>query len=247
MKYMVMECQYSYAIVLDEDGNFLTVANRNYQIGQMVTDVVPMHATPRTTTGTKRRGWIYSLTAVAACLALIVSMMFSMGQTAYASVFMTINPQVRIDVNRHDVVVGVEGTNTDGAAMVAEYNYRHKHLDLVMDELLDLAANMGYLSDGTEITITLKAEDTTWVATHESSLSQHVTAHLNDRFTPIVHMDDDDDPDNEWHGWDDDMDDPDDIYDDDHDEPDDDYDDEQDDDDDDGDDDDDEDVEDEDD
>ena len=34
MKYLVMECGLSYAVVLDQEGRFLKVANLNYQIGQ---------------------------------------------------------------------------------------------------------------------------------------------------------------------------------------------------------------------
>ena len=32
MKYLVMECHLSYAILLDEEGRFLPAANLNYQI-----------------------------------------------------------------------------------------------------------------------------------------------------------------------------------------------------------------------
>ena len=41
-KYIVMEFHLSYAVVLDEDGRFLKVANRHYQVGQTVTDVIEM-------------------------------------------------------------------------------------------------------------------------------------------------------------------------------------------------------------
>lgn len=40
MKYIVMECHFSYAVLLDENGKFLKAANRNYQVGQTVTDPV---------------------------------------------------------------------------------------------------------------------------------------------------------------------------------------------------------------
>ena len=47
MSYMVLECHPGYAVVLDEDGAFLKVANLHYEVGQMVTDVVPMQAAPK--------------------------------------------------------------------------------------------------------------------------------------------------------------------------------------------------------
>lgn len=40
MKYIVMECHFSYAVLLDENGKFLKAANRGYQVGQTVYDPV---------------------------------------------------------------------------------------------------------------------------------------------------------------------------------------------------------------
>ncbi len=40
MKYIVMECHLSYAVLLDEEGHFLKAANRGYQVGQTVYDPV---------------------------------------------------------------------------------------------------------------------------------------------------------------------------------------------------------------
>lgn len=40
MKYIVMECHFSYTVLLDENGKFLKAANRGYQVGQTVYDPV---------------------------------------------------------------------------------------------------------------------------------------------------------------------------------------------------------------
>ena len=40
MKYMVVECHLSYAVVLGEDGCFRKVANMRYEPGQMVTEIL---------------------------------------------------------------------------------------------------------------------------------------------------------------------------------------------------------------
>lgn len=47
MKYLVMECHPGYAVVLDENGRFLKVANRRYEVGQTVADVEPMKTPSR--------------------------------------------------------------------------------------------------------------------------------------------------------------------------------------------------------
>ena len=55
MKYIVMECHLSYAIVLDEEGHFFKVANRNYQVGQTVTNVIEMQIPPPVSDPCKRK------------------------------------------------------------------------------------------------------------------------------------------------------------------------------------------------
>jgi hypothetical protein len=40
MEYIVMECHFSYAVLLDEDGKFYKAANRSYEVGQRVKDPV---------------------------------------------------------------------------------------------------------------------------------------------------------------------------------------------------------------
>lgn len=105
MKYLVMECHLSYAVVLDEEGRFLKVANRHYEVGQTVTEVIEMQIPQAVPVKKKTNKWIYSLASMAACLVLMVTGVLQINQMPYASVYMTINPEVRIDVNRKDVVV----------------------------------------------------------------------------------------------------------------------------------------------
>ena len=63
----------------------------------------------------------------------------------YASVYMAINPEVRIDVNRRDTVVGLEGVNDDGEDLIDGYDFNKKQLELVLEELASRAIDMGYL------------------------------------------------------------------------------------------------------
>lgn len=190
MKYMVMECHLSYAVVLDEGGRFIKVANKNYDIGQMVTDVTEMQIPQEAEYSAKKRRlrWLYSAAAIAACLLLAFTAMFSMGRMTYASVYLTINPEVRIDVNRNDIVVGLEGTNEDGRTLIKDYSYEKKNLDLVMDELVDLAIDMGYLHEGGQITLTLDADNNEWVVTKGDALSTHLYEHLTEKFSVTIEI-----------------------------------------------------------
>jgi len=186
MKYLVMECRPAYAVVLGDDGAFRKVANLRYEVGQTVTDVIPLNlpeVAEQPKTNHKR--WISSFGAMAACLALVITSIFFTGQMPYASVYMTINPEVRIDVSRSDVVVGVEGMNADGAELLEGYDHRKKELDTVMDELVDRAIDMGYLHEGGKITLSLDGDEE-WILNHETHLNQHLNDHLTDKITVTI-------------------------------------------------------------
>ena len=153
-----------------------------------MTDVIEMQAPQIQPAAAKKRSpkWLYSLGAMAACLALVFTSLSWMGQTPYASVYMTINPEVRIDVNRSDRVVGLEGGNRDGADLIEGYKYRRKELDTVMDELVELAIRDGYLHEGGKVTLTLASEDDRWEVTHSDRLEQHLRETLDETLSVTI-------------------------------------------------------------
>lgn len=184
MKYLVMECHPAYAVVLSEDGRFLKAANLHYEVGQSVTEIIQLHL-PQTQPVKKKRVWPKTLGTLAACMAIAFGSLFYMNMTPCASVYMSINPEVRIDVNRKDKVLQVEGINEDGADLVAGYSHKGKELDLVMDELVDLAIDQGYLHEGGAITLSLDGDES-WTASHGDHLNQHLNAHLAEKITVTI-------------------------------------------------------------
>lgn len=185
MKYLVMECHPGYAVVLGGDGRFLKVANLHYEVGQTVTDVTEVTLPQRQPVSARRPGWVTQLGAMAACLVLVAAAALGYMQMPYASVYMTINPQVRIDVNRADRVLDVEGMNPDGAYLLHGYDPDRKALDTVMDELVDRAIDTGYLHEGGRITLELDGRES-WVNSHSDHLNTHLTEYLTDRITVTV-------------------------------------------------------------
>ena len=184
MTYMVVECHPGYAVVLDEAGNFLKVANRRYEVGQMLTEVLPMRAPSGRTAGR----WVAALTTAAACLALVLGLVLPNVRGPYASVYVKINPEVRIDVNRHDEVVGITGVNQDGIDLIEGYEYREKTLEAVTDELVDRAVQMGYLKTQGQITISLDSRDETWMETHSQSISHHLQTRLQEELAVTLQV-----------------------------------------------------------
>lgn len=188
MKYIVMECHFSYAVVLDEEGNFLKVANLHYEVGQIVSNVVEMQMSHHIPKANHVNRWMYSMVAVASCLVLMVTSVLQINQMTYASVYMTINPEVRIDVNRKDIVVGIEGVNVDGVDLIEGYNYQKKDLDLVVDELVDRAIDMGYLHKGGQISLVLDADSEEWVTSRSDTLTTHLNKHLGEKLSVIIEV-----------------------------------------------------------
>lgn len=179
-----MECHPGYAVVLDEEGKFLKVANCRYEVGQMVTEVVPMQEAPKKKVGK----WMSTIVAAAACLALVLGLALPGKYAPYASVYVKINPEVRIDVDKADMVVGLGGVNQDGAALIEGYDYHNKHLDVVTDELVDQAIEMGYLQPEGQITISLDSQDERWVQNHTEAISSHLQTHLQARIAVTIEV-----------------------------------------------------------
>ena len=186
MKYLVLECHPGYAVVLSEDGRFLKAANLRYEVGQTVSSIieVSLPQSQQQPVKTNNRRWVSNLAAMAACLVLMVTSFFY-GQLPYASVYMTINPEVRIDVNRSDRVLDVEGMNTDGEQLLTGYDPGRKELDAVMDELVDRAIDMGYLHEGGRIILSLDGSEA-WVSSHSSHLNDHLKEHLEETITVTI-------------------------------------------------------------
>ena len=188
MRYMVVECHLSYAVVLSEDGRFLKVANLHYEIGQVVSHVVEMRQPERQPESGRRVPvrWITSMAAAAACLTLVAVAALRVGSLPYGTIYMEINPDVRIDVDRKDRVVGLEGMNCDGEALVEDYSYRRKDLELVVDELVDRAIGMDYLHEGGEITLSFDGDDSQWVESRSEALPEQLAEYLDQKLTVTI-------------------------------------------------------------
>ena len=183
MKYIVMECHLSYAILLDENGRFIKAANLHYEPGQTVTDIIEMKESPARTIN---RRFNTILAVAIACFIFIITSYIN--HQTYASIFMVINPEVRVDVNRKNIVIGLEGINADGQNLIKDYSYHKKSLEPVMDELVDLAIEMGYLSNGEHVTLSFDTKDHDWVSNTGNGLQTHMKEHVADKISIHVEI-----------------------------------------------------------
>ena len=180
MKYLVMETHPAYAVVLDEEGRFLKAANLQYQVGDTVQHIVELRqARPRSPALWKP---LSGLAAAAACLCLVFFGYYQPNYTAYGTLRIQINPDVEMTVSRTDRVLDLEGLNADGEDLIEGYDYRGKNRETAAGELVERAIDMGYLSDGETVSITVTSADADWQAREE----QEAREDLEERYGQTI-------------------------------------------------------------
>ena len=183
MEYLVMECGLSYAVVLDQDGRILKVPNLGYTVGQSLKDVVLLPERPVRQQVLHKRIARWSALAACLCLLLLGSWVW---QSPIGTVRMQINPDVQMSVNRFDRVVALEGLNEDGTALIDGYRAYGQEMKTVSDELADRAMELGYLSAGGQITLTVDSEKGDWKTAAEELLLLELEVHFEQRVTVTV-------------------------------------------------------------
>lgn len=209
MSYLVMECRSGYAIVLDSEGRFLRVANMGYTVGQKLEEVVKeksvteksleeiMLEQPVTENAaaqqedaavssgmragrySRKHRWMTRILAAVACLCVLAFGTERLFLFPYGTVRIQINPDVIVSMNRFQYVVGVEGLNDDGKALIEDYHYFGKKALAVSGELTDRAKLLGYLAEGGEITLTVKGADGNWTMETEEVMVSGLQHHCS--------------------------------------------------------------------
>ena len=167
MNYLVMEVHPAYAVVLDEEGRFLKAANLRYQVGDTVRDIVELRRPKE-----KRPAlWkpLSGVAGLAACLCLVFFGYYQPNFTPYGALRIQINPDVELTLSRTDRVLELEGLNADGQILIAGYDYGGKDREDVTEELVERAIDMGYLSGGETVSITVTSADADWQAREEQA------------------------------------------------------------------------------
>ena len=162
-----MEVHPAYAVVLDEEGRFLKAANLRYQVGDTVRDIVELRH-PRE----KRPAlWkpLSGVAGLAACLCLVFFGYYQPNFTPYGALRIQINPDVELTLSRTDRVLELEGLNADGRILIEGYDYGGKDREDVTEELVERAIDMGYLSGGETVSITVTSADADWQAREEQA------------------------------------------------------------------------------
>ena len=188
MKYMVMECRPSYAILLDEEGCFKKAANLHYEVGQIVEDPVLMRDRAAAPGGFS--AWVRgAAAAAAACLVLFFGAGYYQNYMRPSSfIHMAINPKVQMDINRRGTVIEVSGENQDGEALISGYSARGKEKVEAAEELLERAMEMGFLKDGGTVSFAIDAPDEDIFQEYGVELRTEITDYLEGRVLASVEV-----------------------------------------------------------
>lgn len=178
MKYIIMECHVSYAVLLDEGGRFWKAANRQYQIGQTVEDPVLMKESD-TVKKMKMRAAM-GIAVAAACFLLVFTGYYRDYMVMETAVCLTINPSVRMELNRKGQVMNVAGLNEDGRKLLEGYSPASKDRLSVTKELIGRAVEMGYLSAGGMVVVDIDAPEEAIFQRYGVELRKELAEYLED-------------------------------------------------------------------
>lgn len=112
------------------------------------------------------------LGALAACLMLLVAGGYQTLFKPVATVYVTINPSVSMELNRVGRVIGLSGLNEDGVTLLTGYTYRGKDRLQVTEELIARAEDQGFLTEAGQVTISIETGS-------ETSTEKYNTEFLN--------------------------------------------------------------------
>lgn len=179
--YLVMKIYSAYAVLVDNDGRFIKAANKGYNVGDVVCDIIPIiYPADR---AKKRRHIIQLAASLAACVCLGIFGVYEYQYLflPYGTVQMQINPLIQMTLSRSGRVIDLEGLNSDGKALLKDYNYKGKDAEQAADELADLAIEMNYLEDGGQIGLLADSDSTKWTSQTENDLADSLYEHLKEQ------------------------------------------------------------------
>lgn len=172
MKYLVMDTHPAYAVLLDEEGRCLKAANLRYQVGDTVENIVALREPAHNPLRFIKP--LAGAAAIAACLCLVFFGYYQPNFTAYGTLRIQINPDVVMTLSRTERVLELDGLNPDGSNLIDGYVYQGKSRDTATAELVDRAIEMGYLSGGDAISITVTSRDADWQTAEEEQVHRQL-------------------------------------------------------------------------
>jgi len=135
-KGVIVQIDHDTAHVLKSDGSFASYPRDiSWQIGDVIT--------------VRRSRFLSLKISIIACTAFFISILapgFAVYQIPVTYVELSVNPSMRITVNRFDRVLNVEGLNADGVNLIQGMSYKNLKFNEAYRRLLNRLDNNGWLN-----------------------------------------------------------------------------------------------------
>ncbi len=195
MKVLIIEVNENVSTVLNDDGEFMEVSTQDgWQCGMEVDCEIPKEECAVLEYPAKEKSFslkrIAAIAAsVAACLLIAFSIQFlySNLNTVTTYVEVSINPAVRISMNKNGKVIAVDGINNDGTELVSKLNNTNRISDELF-QIINQAVDDGYFSsDNKQVSIVVSDDDMVQAEQLEKELLEVAADALERRnIDPIV-------------------------------------------------------------
>lgn len=161
MKYLVMECNPGYAVLMDEESRVVRAANLHYSVGMTVTDPILMK--DQTEKPQISKTIIMRFAAAAACLLILSTAgiaLYLRNRRASESVVMLVEQKrYEMSLNRSGEVIHIQEENDEGKTVVENYEGQHISLASALNTVLQDSLDQGSISEETPVQIYLSAEN----------------------------------------------------------------------------------------
>ncbi|WP_297957794.1 hypothetical protein [uncultured Ruminococcus sp.] len=179
MKYIVMECNKGFAVLMDEESRFVKAADLRYEVGQTVTDPVLMEE--ESGRAGKITFHVGRAIAVAACLVLMVSagsIYYSRNLKPHSTIVISSDANIRLDLNKKGKVLHIRCEDSLGREILKDYNGKGKDMLTVANEILELEKEKGVISDGDTVNFYIESDNSGDFNTYKSDV-EHGIADIN--------------------------------------------------------------------
>lgn len=191
MKYIVMECCKSYAVLMDEKGRYVFAANLNYEVGQTVTN--PLIMEDKSDNKRSAITMFRTIAAAAACIAVIALPCYGY----YAKNFKTCSTvtfasdtAISMKLNSSGKVIGLESDTEYGKKIIEKVDIKGKDEVEAANEIVEAELSEGYISAGDTVDVYIDSSSSKDYENTKSKLEKELPKHdikvnIHDKKHPV--------------------------------------------------------------
>lgn len=175
MKYIVMECNKGYAVLMDEESRFVKAADLSYEVGQTVTDPLIMNSDEHR--ARKITLHISRAVAVAACLVLMVSagsIYYSRNLKPHSTVLISSDANIRLELNKKGKVLHIRCDDSIGKELLKDYDGKGKDMLTVANDILELEKEKGVISKGDTVDFYIESDSSKDYDTYRNNVEKGI-------------------------------------------------------------------------